>query len=153
MAIKLQAQEQKVILNNIDKLVNSTKDTLLVECLYVLAIQLSPKNSEQIKKYTTLLNDLRSILTYEKIEPIAVTSHARFWASDGYYILKFNNTEFGQAAKLSHSELKAQFNFTFNKTGKYWQFKQSLLKFNVEHFIESMTMKINQDASRWIGPL
>lgn len=149
MQITIQPQEAKVILSNIDKLVNSTKDSLLVECLYCLAIELSPTKSNEKIKYTNALKDLRFILESKTIEPIAVTEHAEFSASNGYYYFRFKNDSFGESAKISVAELKANFNFTWNKKlNKSWQFKQSNFPFNIDYFISTMTQKIEIDAKR-----
>lgn len=144
MRINIQEQERRVLLNNIDKLVNSCTDNLIVECLYSLAVELSPKNSNELTKYTTLLSDIRAIVGQD-IAPMNIGDHCVFRASNGYYYFKFKDPEFGKVAKITHAELKAQYSFTWNRSISSWQKKQTNLGFNLDFFNDSIVRTSRQD--------
>lgn len=150
MRVTLQEQERRVILANIDDLVNKSKDNLIVECLYSLATQLSTKNSPELEKYTKLLSDIRAIVGQD-IEPIGIGKHAIFKASNGYYYFKFRDPTFGKVAKVTHAELKDQFAFTWNRAISSWQKKQTNLGFSLDFFTERMTRTSNYDFNVFNG--
>jgi len=142
--INLQEQERKVLLSNIDKLVNSCTDNLIVECLYSLAVQLSPKNSPELDKYTKFLSDIRAV-SGQEIAPMNIGDHCIFKATSGYFYFKFKDQGFGKSAKITHAELKSQFNFTWNRSIGTWQKKQTNLGFNLDFFNEAMIRTSRQD--------
>ena len=150
MKIKLTPQEEKVIFNNIDKLVNNVgNDILLVECLYALAVQLSPKNSDQLKKYTNYLSDVRSI-SAQNIDPIDIGGFGTLKAENAYFYFKFNNSDFAKKAEVSRELLKAEFNFTWDKSyHQRWQRKQTNLGFNIDHFKNEMIRVLKFDWNNY----
>lgn len=150
MSIKLEIQERKVILSHLDKIINQSTDNLLVECLYSLGIQLSPTNSDQRKRYTTLLNDLRSVQGHITLNAIAVTEHAELSASNGYYYFKIKDNSFGEFAELTHVVLKSYYSFTWKRVLKSWQLKQTTkLQLNIDEFISTIVPKLNDDFKRF----
>ena len=150
MSIKLEIQERKVILSHIDKIINQSSDNLLVECLYSLAVQLSPKNSAQQQRYKTLLNDLRSIEGQITLDPTPVGELAELSASNGYYYFKIKDNTFGELAILSHTVLKSYYGFTWKGVLKSWQLKQNTkLPLNIDEFVLTITPKLNDDFKKF----
>jgi hypothetical protein len=150
MGINLEVQERKVILSHIDNIINQAVDNQLVECLYILAIQLSPAKSDQRKRYTTLLKDLRSVEGQLTIESTPISNLAEFSASNGYYYFRIKDDPFGRSAKITQSVLKADFKFTWKKPSGPWQLKQNgKLPLNIDNFISIITPKLNDDFKRF----